>query len=111
MKIDLLKIITDAKNIYRACHAGGMCTAIRTSIILYIDLICNGNYRYFFHIDDRIRKTVHKPPKYYYPLSARGITPYNYGYWWKLNDVESRLKRFDEYIEYFKKPENRYLEV
>lgn len=113
MKIDLLKIITDAKNIYCRQCAGGICTAIKLSILLYDDhkdYVSVHPHYYASRIENHIKK-IHKPPKYYYPLRARDIAPYNYGYWWKLNDVESRLKRFNEYIEYFKKPENRYLEV
>lgn len=110
MKVDLLKIITDAKRIYwnNRCHIG-MCCAIE-------DAITENTYAYTSYlvehiVAEHIKKTVHKPPKQYYPLKARHILPYDEGYWWPLYDVESRLKRFDEYIEYFKKPENRYLEV
>lgn len=112
MEIDLLKIITDAKKIY--CRNGnkcimGMCSAIRLSIIQHTVIVNNSFYVY--RIENHIKKTVHKPPKHYYPLKARHIEPYWDGYWWKLCDFKSRLKRFDEYIEYFKKPENRYLVV
>lgn len=110
MKIDLLKIITDAKKIYweDKCTIG-ICSAIRLSIIQQNTIVNNVYLTYY--VEKHIKKTVHKPPKHYYPLKARHISPYYEGYWWKLDDVESRLKRFDEYIEYFKKPENRYLEV
>lgn len=107
MKIDLLEIITDAKKFYCNRASLGICAAIHLSIVQSTGI---GRF-YIDNIDYHLKKTVHKPPKHYYPLKARHIDPYWSGYWWKLDDVESRLKRFDEYIEYFKKPENRYLEV
>jgi len=117
MKIDLLEIITDAKKIYfNSRYYMGMCASIRFSIIDYERKYLFGkassqNRSYVEYIEDHIKETVHKPPKHYYPLKARFIVPFSDGYWWKLNDFKSRLKRFDEYIEYFSKPENRYLEV
>lgn len=122
MKIDLLEIATHARTIYCTSRNNvtlydvnttvGICSAIRWSIIDYErkylpDTRCS----YISCIEDHMKQKIHKPPKHYYPLKARHIEPYCYEYWWKLDDVESRLKRFDEYIEYFKKPENRYLEV
>lgn len=114
MKIDLLDIMSRAKYAYCARRGiVGMCYCIRYSILyqLFVVQKLDDFNDYLKYIYDFVCIKIHKPPKHYYPLKARHIMPYSEGYWWQLYDVESRLKRFDEYIEYFSKPKNRYLEV
>ena len=56
-------------------------------------------------------KLINKPPKYYNMLVKRKIRPYKQGYFWREDDNFHREERFQQLLEHFKKPENRYLQV
>lgn len=85
MKIDLLKIIADAKKIYYDRNSvTEICSAIRWSII------------------DYERQYISKLERSYIPDIENHMCNI-FGCWWELD--------FDECIEYFSKPENRYLVV
>jgi len=119
MTIDLYEIIKNAHNDWLTSKPKfkcGICKFIRNSISsnLYSIKFRNATFENFDRDLETIKLEIfmeNRPPKHFWMLAKRGITPYCFGYYWKENDDFHREERFQQLLKHFKKPENRYLQL
>lgn len=96
----ILKWIENAKEYYlKFEYCPGMCLALFNTIPKYFREDWNKIKSY------NCEKIKHFIPEYHPEFFiTKGIkcNGYEEGYWWKLNDKESRIKAFDKLIEIYK---------